>query len=74
LARKSPQALLAPLLARDGVRLNLERLENARRSIAGALNDPRPLLARPRGVRQATRGLAHTLDHLEAWLAAASAT
>lgn len=27
-----------------------------------------------RGVRQATRDLAHTLDHLEAWLAAASAT
>jgi NTE family protein len=68
------QALLAPLLARHGVRLNLERLGDARRSIAGALNDPRPLLARPRGVRQATRDLAHTLDHLEAWLAAASAT
>jgi hypothetical protein len=68
------QALLAPLLARHGVRLNLERLDDALRSIAGALNDPRPLLARPRGIRQATRDLAHTLDHLEAWLAAASAT
>jgi len=67
------QALLAPLLAKHGVRLNLERLDDGRRSIADALNDPRPLQARPRGVRQATRDLAHTLDHLEAWLAAAPA-
>jgi hypothetical protein len=54
--------------------LNFECLDDARRSIAGALNDPRPLLARRRGVRQAARDLAHTLDHLETWLAAASAT
>ena len=68
------RALLAPLLARHGVRLNLERLNDARRSIAGALDDPRPLLTQPRGVAQAARDLSHTLDHLEAWLAAASAT
>ena len=67
------QALLVPLLARHGIRLNLERLSDTRRSIAGTLNDPRPLLPRRRGVRQATRDLAHTLDHLEAWLTAASA-
>jgi hypothetical protein len=53
--------------------LNLERLDDGRRSIADALNDPRPLQTRPCGVRQATRDLAHTLDHLEAWLASASA-
>jgi hypothetical protein len=54
--------------------LNLERLNDARRSIADALDDPRPLLTQPGGVAQAGRDLAHTLDHLEAWLAAASAT
>ena len=68
------QTVLAPMLARHGVRLNLERLKDARRSIAGALNDPRPLLMRPRGVGETARDLAQTLDHLEAWLAAASAT
>lgn len=66
------QALLAPLLARHGVCLNLDRLNDAQRSIAAALTDPRPLLTRPRGVRQASRDLAHTLDHLEAWLAASA--
>jgi NTE family protein len=68
------EAVLTPLLTRHGVRLNLDCLNDARRSIAGALTDPRPLLTQPRGVRQAARDLAHTLDHLETWLAAASAT
>jgi hypothetical protein len=39
-----------------------------------ALTDPRPLnVGGPRkgSVRQATRDLSHTLDHLERWLAAA---
>lgn len=68
------QATLSPLLARHRVRLNLERLGDGRRSIGDALTDPRPLLPPPRGVRQSARDLAHTLAHLEAWLAAASAT
>ncbi len=68
------QATLSPLLARHGVRLNVERLSETGRPIANALTDPRPLLTRPRGVRHSARDLAHTLDHLEAWLAAASAT
>jgi hypothetical protein len=41
---------------------------------AAAPRRSRPLLTRPRGVRQAARDLAHALDHLEAWLAAVSAT
>jgi hypothetical protein len=68
------QDTLAPLLARHGVRLNVDRLSDTRRSIGGALTDPRPLVMAPRSVRQTARDLAHTLDHLEAWLAAASAT
>ena len=42
------------------------------RAVADALCDPRPLRASPRrrrDVRQATRELAHTLDHLERHLA-----
>jgi predicted acylesterase/phospholipase RssA len=71
---RARQAALAPLLARHGVGLNLDRLDDTRRSITGALTDPRPLSSERRGVRQASRDLAHTLDHLEAWLATASAT
>ena len=66
------QAVLVPVLARHGIRLNLERLSDTRQSIAGAINNARPLPTRRRGVRQATRDLAHTLDHLQAWLAAAT--
>ncbi|MEP6996823.1 MAG: hypothetical protein ABI900_04190 [Betaproteobacteria bacterium] len=40
----------------------------------GALTDPRPLITQPRRVRQTVRDLAHTLDHLDAWLAPAAAT
>jgi hypothetical protein len=70
----SRQAVLVPVLARHGIRLNLDCLGDTRRSIAGALNDARPLPTGRRGVRQTARDLAYTLDHLEAWLAAASAT
>jgi NTE family protein len=63
---------LAPLLARHGLALRDARLRDAGRSVADALNDPRPLRARPRrrSVRHAARDLAHTLDHLERHLAA----
>jgi hypothetical protein len=41
---------------------------------AAAPRPPRSLVTPPRSVREAARDLAHALDHLEAWLAAASAT
>ena len=65
-------ASLASLLARHGVTLRTDRVTDTTRTIEDALNDPRPLNvgeARRRGVRQATRDLAYTLDHLERWLA-----
>ena len=75
--RKTRQSLfarrdaLAPLLARHGVRLKVEVLSDRERSIRAALIDTRPLNARKPGVRQSARDLSHTLDQLEAWLAAA---
>ncbi len=58
----------------EAVPPRIDRLNDARRSIADALTDPRPLIMQPRRVRQAARDLAHTLDLLDAWLAAASAS
>jgi predicted acylesterase/phospholipase RssA len=57
-----------PLLARHGVRLNIERLGEPQRSIRAALTDPRPLSMHARTVRTAARDLAYTLDQLERWL------
>lgn len=74
---KTRQSLLArreviePQLAKRGVRLNLARLGDPHRAMHAAINDPRPLLTRPQGVRQAARDLTHTLDYLERWLARA---
>lgn len=68
------QEVLAPVRASHGIRLNVEGPSGKRRSIAAALNDPRPLLTRRRGVRQATRDLAHNVDYPETWLAASAAT
>jgi predicted acylesterase/phospholipase RssA len=65
------RAALGPLLARHGIRLKLEHLSDKERSIRAALIDTRPLQARKPGVHQAARDLSHTLDQLEAWLAAA---
>jgi hypothetical protein len=76
--RNTRQSLLArrktlePQLAKRGVHLNLPRLTDAHRGMHAALDDPRPLLTRSPGVRQAARDLSHTLDHLERWLARAS--
>jgi len=72
--RKTRQRLLAqretfkPLLARHGVRLNVERLSEPQRSIRAALIDPRPLAVQGSSVRRAARDLAYTLDQLERWL------
>ncbi len=65
------RATLEPQLAKQGIRLNVQRLYDQKRAIDAAINDPRPLRTRPRGVRQTTRDLSHTLDHLQRWLAAA---
>jgi len=67
-------ASLAPQLARHGVTLRTDRLADSARTIDKALTDPRPLYdgrLRRSGVRQATRDLAYTLDHLERWLVTA---
>ena len=62
------QAMLEPLLARHGIRLNLQRLSDAHRSIRDALQDPRPLLTEPPNTRRTVNDLSHTLDALERWL------
>ncbi|MEO5766668.1 MAG: patatin-like phospholipase family protein, partial [Casimicrobiaceae bacterium] len=66
-------AALEPVLARHGIALRHERLADASRRVGDALTDPRPLKsdgARVPTVRRTTRQLAHTLDHLERYLAA----
>jgi predicted acylesterase/phospholipase RssA len=64
---------LAPLLLRHGIAIRRDRLAEAYRTVADALSDPRPLRHDPgkRSVRQTTRELRHTLDHLERAVAAA---
>jgi len=62
------QGTLEPLLARHGIRLNLERLAEAHRSIRDALQDPRPLLTEPPSARRTVNDLTQTLDVLERWL------
>ncbi len=61
-------------LAKHGIGLRRDRLLDQTRVLADALTDARPLHAgdgRRSEVRQTTRDLAHTLDHLERWLATA---
>jgi len=59
---------LAPRLARHGLALHDERLDDLARDVGDTLNDARPLhsgnVAR-RTVRTTTRDLEHTLGHLE---------
>jgi predicted acylesterase/phospholipase RssA len=65
---------LEPQLARHGIRLRRDRLQDPARALTDALTDARPLHAgdeRRSEVRQTTRDLAHTLDHLERWLVTA---
>jgi len=67
-------ALIGPTLARHGITLRHERLDDASRTVKDALTDPRPLKpdARRRStVRSTARELDHTLDHLERFVAAA---
>ena len=64
---------MSPQLARHGISLRHDRLDDPHRHVLHALDDPRPLHTRPgvSDVRQATRDLSHTLDQLERWLARA---
>ena len=66
--------LLRPQLAKHGITLHDDRLGDPTRAVTDALTDSRPLhvgAGRGNPVRQTTRDLAHTLDHLERWLAGA---
>ena len=56
---------LAPLLARHGIHLDVERLEQAERPLTVALDDPRPIFLEPPTMKLAALALARTLDALE---------
>jgi NTE family protein len=65
---------LRPRLARHGIVLRADRIADPSRTVVDALTDPRPLnvgSGRRKSVREPVRELAHTLDHLERWLATA---
>jgi predicted acylesterase/phospholipase RssA len=67
-------AVLLPQLAKHGITLRTDRIADPTRKVTDALTDARPLnVARggANGLRQSTRDLAYTLDHLERWLAGA---
>jgi predicted acylesterase/phospholipase RssA len=58
---------MTPILRRYGITIRRDRLADSERHVRQALTDPRPLrpdAAHP-SVRQTTRELRHTLDHLE---------
>ena len=64
--------VLGPQLAKHSIALRTDRLADHARCVTDALCDARPLHVGPRRtkqVRQTARDLAHTLDHLERWLA-----
>jgi NTE family protein len=63
---------LAPRLARHGLALRSERVDDLARDVTDALNDPRPLhsgIVRRRTVKTTVRDLEHALSHLERQLA-----
>ena len=59
---------MSRILARHGIAVDRNRLSDRSRTIDDALGDPRAAGTRPRGVREASRELARTLDHLERWI------
>ena len=66
--------VLGPQLAKHGITLHRDRLDDPTRAVTDALTDSRPLhvgTGRGNPVGRTTRDLAHTLDHLERWLAGA---
>jgi predicted acylesterase/phospholipase RssA len=65
-------AAISGKLARHGIALHEARLQDPARTVKDALSDPRPLRSdahRRRTVRRTTRELAHTLEHLERYVA-----
>jgi NTE family protein len=65
---------VAEQLARHGISLRLDRLQDRQRVVTDSITDARPLRTTPESlldVRQTTRDLGHTLDLLERWLAGA---
>jgi NTE family protein len=64
------RAILRPVLARHGIRLDVARLAEQHRSIRAALTAPRSLSMQPPNMRSAVRDLTCTLGLLEHWLAA----
>jgi predicted acylesterase/phospholipase RssA len=64
---------LGPQLARHGVALRMDRLDDPDRQVLDAVTDPRPLRTDAGGgdVRRTTRDLTFALDQLERWLARA---
>ena len=75
--RKTRQNLIAraevlrPALARHGIALRRDRLDNPARVVTDAVTDPRPLhtnFGRGAHARQTVRDLAHALDQLDGWL------
>jgi predicted acylesterase/phospholipase RssA len=64
-------AELQPVLARHGIGMRLDRLQDMHRHVTDALRDPRRLRADPdraRSVRETARDLTRTLDELELYL------
>jgi predicted acylesterase/phospholipase RssA len=55
---------LAPLLAKHGIGLNIDRLSEPHRAIEAALTDPRSLFVERPGVKSTAQALERTLDAL----------
>jgi len=64
---------MAPVLRQHGIAIRHDRLVDPARTVAAALNDPRPLRADSahQNVRDTKRELRHTLDQLERAVASA---
>ncbi len=60
--------ILAPLLARHGIRLDIAKLEEEHHPIRAALEDPRTLFFDRPSVKTAARALSRALDALESCL------
>ena len=59
---------LEAMLARHGIRIDIDRLRERERPIHAALADPRPLFVEPPSVKASAHALERTLDALAGWL------
>jgi NTE family protein len=71
---RAQRHVLAPLLARHGIRLDASKLDEAHRPIGAALTDPRSLFLEQPNVKTTVDALTRTLDALDGGLRAASAS